>query len=927
MACEAPGSAPPAAAPPRARLSVSKDTLSAPGMLFRNPVRVTGEPGPASLRAEAFGSMAGAYSYSYTQEEDTGMWAGGTTAGGVVLLPPESDMYEVGYDFAVPGRVYSSCYFVAGPGVRFAAGNPYPNNGSVASGYSWGATASELVFNTHGTTGGVGSNAVKFTSTQNIAFRSNTNYWGTFDHAITADRTWTFPDESGTVALTSALFTGGPFTAGSVIFSAGTLVLAEDNANLFWDDTNNFLGIGTASPAYRLHVVGGTLPTTSNAGALVVTGTAPSSGGTTYGLLMTLTSAGSHLSSGQYAVGGTLGTGYTGSDPTGCFRAINSMAASTGFNFGYYATVTSGTSTGRFYGVLAFARTTNASGKQVGGYFGIGAESIVDTRAALVCANTNQTDPIFLAYDGTTIVVTIADGGALQLGTASATTGLFELYHASSANKTAFQAGNATAAVTYTLPTAAPGVSGYALTSTTAGVMSWTSVGTVFGSGTATRVAYWSAADTLSSSADLYWDNSNVRLGIGTATPGASLSILSAATATIGVRTTAASDSSAITMDNDTSQNKITVYSYGSALGSTFLGVSRNNTVALRAEGTSLTAMLIGTFTADPVVIGTNDTERMRILSTGEFGIGTATPTFKLDVADTALASVRITSSSTISAGMEWNATGTGGRRYAWLSTANAADPGGGTFSIYDFTGSAYRLVVNSSGNVGIGTTGPDAKLDVLSTTTQLMLTHTDGTVNCSFAVSSSGVLTVNPSGTIILFDTVNEFRLNSATGVPQINLQNNGTSELRLETSSSVVFITNLTNNDMVFRTNSVERFRLKASEVVVNDTQADVDFRVESDTNANLLVCDAGASCVGVGTATFGATAANVLALTNSVTEPTTSVDLVHLYAFDRAAGAATLAIYQEDAPAANVLVASTHTVNFRVNGTLYKFLVSNV
>jgi hypothetical protein len=43
------------------------------------------------------------------------------------------------------------------------------------------------------------------------------------------------------------------FTEGSVIF-AGNAVLAEDNANLFWDDANNRLGLGTASPQTQLHV-------------------------------------------------------------------------------------------------------------------------------------------------------------------------------------------------------------------------------------------------------------------------------------------------------------------------------------------------------------------------------------------------------------------------------------------------------------------------------------------------------------------------------------------------------------------------------------------------------------------------------------------------------------------------------------------------
>lgn len=45
-------------------------------------------------------------------------------------------------------------------------------------------------------------------------------------------------------------------TAGSVLFAGTSGVLQQDNANLFWDDTNNRLGVGTATPSSVLHTVG-----------------------------------------------------------------------------------------------------------------------------------------------------------------------------------------------------------------------------------------------------------------------------------------------------------------------------------------------------------------------------------------------------------------------------------------------------------------------------------------------------------------------------------------------------------------------------------------------------------------------------------------------------------------------------------------------
>jgi len=60
---------------------------------------------------------------------------------------------------------------------------------------------------------------------------------------------------AGTLGVTSGgTGTATAFTTGSVVFAGASGTYTEDNANFFWDDTNNRLGIGTASPDALLTV-------------------------------------------------------------------------------------------------------------------------------------------------------------------------------------------------------------------------------------------------------------------------------------------------------------------------------------------------------------------------------------------------------------------------------------------------------------------------------------------------------------------------------------------------------------------------------------------------------------------------------------------------------------------------------------------------
>lgn len=58
---------------------------------------------------------------------------------------------------------------------------------------------------------------------------------------------------STTIVIGTTEVSGG--TQGSVLFVGAASVIQQDNANFFWDDTNNFLGLGTATPDGRLHLI------------------------------------------------------------------------------------------------------------------------------------------------------------------------------------------------------------------------------------------------------------------------------------------------------------------------------------------------------------------------------------------------------------------------------------------------------------------------------------------------------------------------------------------------------------------------------------------------------------------------------------------------------------------------------------------------
>jgi hypothetical protein len=114
---------------------------------------------------------------------------------------------------------------------------------------------------------------------------------------------------------------------------------------------------------------------------------------------------------------------------------------------------------------------------------------------------------------------------------------------------------------------------------------------------------------------------------------------------------------------------------------------------------------------------GSSMPERMRIDSSGNVGIGTTSPTVnKLQV-----------EGSTDGLGIAIKNTGTGGRTYGIQSTGGTSGYGQGKLAFVDESVGA-RMVIDSSGNVGIGTTDPDAKLSLYHATDDVSINVNTGT-------------------------------------------------------------------------------------------------------------------------------------------------------------------------------------------------------
>jgi len=201
---------------------------------------------------------------------------------------------------------------------------------------------------------------------------------------------------------------------------------------------------------------------------------------------------------------------------------------------------------------------------------------------------------------------------------------------------------------------------------TTGGTCSAAGSGTITGGGTATQLAYFSGASALTSSANLFWDNTNTRLGIGTNAP----------SRTLTVRATNTQPFTLITSDYvaGTTGSQFIV-EFGAATGNTYTTLG-----ALSAGGSAWNNIQIAP--AGNVSIGsTTFNNKLSVNGIGVFGgVAAASSTEPIELQGSAAG---------ISYYDRLNGTGAANR---WVTYAT-----GGVFSIWN--NSVNRLSINTSGN------------------------------------------------------------------------------------------------------------------------------------------------------------------------------------------------------------------------------------
>jgi len=233
------------------------------------------------------------------------------------------------------------------------------------------------------------------------------------------------------------------------------------------------------------------------------------------------------------------------------------------------------------------------------------------------------------------------------------------------------------------------------------------------------------------------------------------------------------------------------VISNGGAQGFEISPTATANAPTIISYNRSGSAYTQLTYSALQHVFSISGTETMRIDSSGNVGIGTSSPSTKLQVTSSAATINAISMTGSTTAGTYLQMTTTGGIFTAGLdsSTAsvfgNAAYSGNlymsGAYPMLFWTNAAERMRIDSSGNVGIGTNSPGYKLDVY------------GNLRCSGPTNGSvivdGAAAGNPYVGFAQSNALGSYiQMVGTAGSNELLTNVNGAERMRINSSGSVM-------------------------------------------------------------------------------------------------------------------------------------------
>jgi hypothetical protein len=197
-----------------------------------------------------------------------------------------------------------------------------------------------------------------------------------------------------------------------------------------------------------------------------------------------------------------------------------------------------------------------------------------------------------------------------------------------------------------------------------------------------------------------------------------------------------------------------------------------------------------------------------------------------------------------------------------------------GGLSKATLTAGSNVTITNGNGTIEIASTGGGGGGGGTSVTvTQITATAAQTTFNVTYTV---GQLSVYLNGALLAsadFTATNGTTVVLAAGaaVNDIFTALAYDSATQITQGNTTVEVTDSGTGKIEFTVDAVEVADFTTGAVVFNETGANQDFRVEGDSNANLLIADAGVDKVGIGTNTFN-TNGGVLQVSNGISFPAT-------------------------------------------------------